>query len=196
MKMSLNNINISIEVSARHIHLSQKDLETLFGPAYELRVLRWLSHPGEFAAEETLEVINGNRKIENVRIIGPVRARTQVELSKSDARTLGIEAPVRISGDLDNSPGIILKSKLGQIQLKEGVIIPHRHVHCSSKMAEEFGLDKEMFVSVKTDSEKPVTFHNVKITIREKSGFCLHLDVDEGNSAGIHKEGKGVLFFE
>jgi putative phosphotransacetylase len=187
---------ILIEVSARHIHLSREDLEILFGNSYELKVLRWLSYPGQFAAEETLEVINGDRKIESVRIIGPVRTRTQVELSKSDARCLGIEPPVRISGDLDNSPGIILKSKLGQIQLREGVIVPHRHVHCNFKMAEELGLKNEMLVSVKTNSEKPVTFHNVKVTIRENSCFSLHLDVDEGNCAGIHREGKGVLILE
>lgn len=184
---------IPIEISARHIHLSQKDLEKLFGDGYELKVLKQLSQFGEFAAEETLTISSNSKKIENVRIIGPVRKDTQIEISYADARFLNISPPVRISGELENTPGITLMGAKKEIFVNKGVIIPMRHVHCNPKEAEKLGFEDKMLVSVRTNSIKPVTFHNIVIKIKKNYSLCLHLDVEEGNSAGIIKKGEGII---
>ena len=190
--MKLNK-EIPIEVSARHIHLSQKDLEELFGVNYKLKVLKKLSQFGEFAAEETLTINSGSKKIDNVRIIGPARKNTQIEISHADARFLNINPPIRISGDIENTPGIRLINQKKEILINKGVIIPMRHIHCNPKEAKELGFKDGMLVSVRTNSIKPVTFHNIVIKIKENYSLCLHLDVEEGNAAGILNSGKGVI---
>lgn len=187
------NEKVPIEISARHIHLSKKDFEELFGTDYELRVLRQLSQPGEFAAEETLAIQSGLKKIENIRIIGPLRKETQIEISQSDARLLGINPPLRISGDLENTTGLIVISPKKAITIEKGVIIPQRHLHCNSKDAEKLGLKNGMIVSVKTNSSRPVTFHNIMVRVREQDKFFLHIDIEEGNSAGMKEIGEGII---
>ena len=190
--MKLNK-EIPIEVSARHIHLSQKDLEELFRVNYELKVLKQLLQFGEFACEETLTINSGSKKIDKVRIIGPARKNTQIEISHADARFLNINPPIRISGDIENTPGIRLINQKKEIFIKRGVIIPQRHIHCNPKEAKELGFKDGMLVSVRTNSIKPVTFHNIVIKIKENYSLCLHLDVEEGNAAGILNSGKGVI---
>ena len=186
-------IKIPIEISARHIHLSQKDLEELFGIDYKLKKFKDLSQFGEFAAEEKVSIKNDLKKIENVRIIGPARKETQVEISHSDAVFLKMNPPVRISGDIENSPGITLIGPEKEITIKKGVIVPMRHIHCNSKEAKELNLNENSMVSVKTNSIKPVTFHDIPIKIKDIYKLSLHLDVDEGNSAGIIKNGEGTI---
>lgn len=187
-------IKIPIEVSARHIHLSKNDLEKLFGKGYKLEKLKDLSQPDEFAAKETVDIEAGSKKISNVRIIGPGREhKTQVELSKTDAIILGMALPARDSGDTEGSPGIIISGPKNKIIIKEGVINTWRHIHCGNKEAEKFGLKNGMMVSVKTSGNLAVTFHNVKIRIGKKYKFCLHLDTDEGNAAGIARNGEGEI---
>lgn len=189
----IKNISIPIEISARHVHLSKKNLEELFGKGYELKILKQLSQLGEFASEEKVTIKNGLKKIENVRIIGPIRKESQVEISHADAIFLNINPPLRISGDTENTPGITLIGPKKEIFINKGVIIPLRHIHCNPKEAKELRIEEGTIVSVKTNSIKPVTFHNIPIKIKENYKLSLHLDIDEGNSAGIIQKGEGTI---
>jgi len=184
---------IPIEVSARHIHLCQKDLEALFGKRYKLKKLRNLFQPGEFAAKEVLEVKGNSEKSLNFRVIGPVRKETQVELSKTDAILLGIKPPVRESGNLKGTPGVTLIGPQGRIKIKQGVINNWRHIHCNLKKAKELGLKDKMLVSIKVNGLCAVTFHNIKVRVKKKSFLSLHLDTDEGNAANIQTRGEGEI---
>jgi putative phosphotransacetylase len=188
------NIKIPIETSVRHIHLSKKDLETLFGKDYQLKKLKQLTLPEEFAAKETVEIQVNSKKISNLRAIGSLRKETQIELAKTDAIFLGINAPLKESGDLKGTPGAIISGPKGKIKIKRGIINTWRHIHCNSKEAERLGLKDGMLVSVKTDSGLgSITFHNVKVRIKENYKLCMHIDTDEGNAAGIIKKGNGVI---
>ncbi len=187
---------INIEVSARHIHVSQEDLEALFGKDYQLKKLRDLTVPPEFAAQETVEVINGDKKISKVRIIGPVRKETQIELSFTDAVKLGLNPPVRISGDLEGTPGITLVGPKGKLKLERGVIISWRHIHCGPKEAREIGVNDRQIVSVLVKGDRSLVFHNVVVRVRGGDVLCMHIDTDEGNAAGILRQGKGEILKE
>ncbi len=187
------NKKVLIEISARHIHLSQKDLEKLFGKGYRLKKMKMLSQPGEFAAKETLNIQAGSRKILGVRILGPARKETQVELSRTDAIYLKLNPPVRISGDLKKTPGIILISPKKKIKIKRGVIIAQRHIHCQTKEAEKLGLKNGTVVSVRVKGERAITFHNVKIRTNKNFRLYMQVDTDEGNAAGIRIKGKGEI---
>jgi len=184
---------IPIEVSARHVHLSQNDLEVLFGKGYKLKKLRNLVQPKEFAAKETLDIQVSSRKISNIRIIGPVREKTQVELSHTDGVFLRIDLPVRESEDLKETPGAILISRKGRIKIKKGVINAWRHIHCSPKEAKKLGFKNGMSVSVKTKGTCSITFHNVKVQVDKNYRLYMHLDTDEGNAACMVKKGQGYL---
>ena len=194
MKNKKTNLKeIPVEVSARHIHLSQKDLDKLFGKNYKLKKMKNLFQPGEFAAQEILEgqAVSG-RKLK-FRVIGPVRQQTQVELSKTDAILLGISVPVRASGDIKKTPGLALTGPKGKIILEQGVINNWRHIHCNSKQAKQYNLKDNQLISVKISGLCAVTFHNIKVHFEEKSRICLHLDTDEGNAANIKNKGKGEI---
>ena len=187
------SIKIPIEVSARHCHLSQKDLENLFGKGFQLKKEKQLNQPSDFAAEEVLDIQVGDKKISNVRIIGPIREATQVEISKTDAIFLGTNPPVNSSGDLSDSCEIDLIGPMGTIRLNKGLIIAKRHIHCSTKEADDFGLKNDSLVSVKVEGERSITFHNVKIRIKDDYKLCMHIDTDEGNAAGISKTASGAI---
>ncbi len=184
---------IPIEVSARHVHLCQKDLEALFGKGYKLKKLRNLYQPGEFAAEEILEVRGNSGKSLNFRVIGPVRKKTQIEISKTDAILLGTKSLIRDSGNLEGTPGAVLTGPKGEIKLKQGVVNSWRHIHCSLQEAEKLGLKDKMLVSVRVNGLCALTFHNIKVRVQEKSRLCLHLDTDEGNAANIQIKGSGII---
>lgn len=187
------DIKVPVEISARHCHLSQKDLDSLFGKGYELKKAKQLSQPKDFAAEEVLDIQVEDKKIQEIRIVGPIREATQVEISKTDAFFLRIEPPVRLSGDLSDSCGIKLIGPAGAIELSEGLIIAQRHIHCATSEAESFGLKDGSLVSVKIEGERSITFHNVKVRIRDDYKICMHIDTDEGNSAGIDKKTDGFF---
>lgn len=189
----MKNIKVLVEVSARHVHLCQKDLETLFGAGYELKKKKQLGQPSDFAAEEILTIKTGGKEIKGVRIVGPLRERTQVEISKSDAIALGVNPPLKLSGDLENSAGIILEGPLGAIKLEKGLIIARRHIHCSTNEAKKAGLRQGQIVSVEIKGERAAIFHCVEVRVRDDYRLCLHLDTDEGNAAGINKTGEGTL---
>lgn len=191
--MWFKKIKLPVEVSARHIHLSKPDVEKLFGLDYELKKLKQLYLPSEFAVEETLNIKAGDKEIKGVRIVGPIRDKTQVEISKTDAIMLSVNPPLRLSGNIENSAGIILEGPRGSIELQNGLIIARRHLHCAPEEAKKAGLRNGQIVSVDIKGERATTFHCVEVRVRDDYKLCLHLDTDEGNAAGINKVGEGIL---
>ncbi len=175
---------LPIGMSNRHIHLSQGDLEILFGEGYELTRRKDLSQPGQFAAEEKVDLIGPKRAIKGVRVLGPVRSATQVEVSISDAFTLGVEPVIRNSGDIKDTPGIKVIGPKGEIDLKEGVIVAARHIHMHTDEAKEFGVKDGDVVSVKVGGVRGITFDNVLIRSGEGHKLEMHVDIEEGNAAG------------
>jgi putative phosphotransacetylase len=183
---------IPIEISNRHIHISETDFKKLFGNA-NLEVKRELSQPGQFAAEQTLILANGDRKIENVRIVGPFRSETQIELSVSDCRALGITPYFSLSGTLDGSPGITLEGPVDSISLKQGVIVALPHIHMSTEEAKSFGFNHLDKVIAVVKGARTVSFHDVVIRTREGvDSLAFHIDVDQANAVGNISEAKIV----
>ncbi|PIQ92293.1 MAG: propanediol utilization protein [Parcubacteria group bacterium CG11_big_fil_rev_8_21_14_0_20_39_14] len=177
---------VPIEVSARHVHLSKKDLEALFGFGYKLKKMRNLSQPGFFAAKEVIGIERGNQKIADVRILGPLRKRTQIELSLTDVVNLGIKNPTR-------NPGITIIGPKGKMNIKKGAIVAWRHIHLGPEEARKLGLKNGGSVSIKTKGKRALIFNNVLVRIDKNFKKSVHLDTDEGNAAGITKKGKGTL---
>ncbi len=180
----LPRMQIPIEISARHVHLSPTDLESLFGAGYVLRVKSELSQTGEFAAEESIRLI-GPRGELKARIVGPLRSRSQVELSQSDARALGVDVPLRLSGDLDRSADLYVVGPNGEAILREAVIVPRRHIHMALTTATEMGIHDGQSVAVKITGERGGILENVIVRTGENFRTSLHLDTDEGNALGI-----------
>ncbi len=178
--------NLVVNISARHLHITQADLERLFGPGAELTVYRWLYQPGEFAAEQTVNILGPRRRmIEQVRILGPARKYTQVELSHTDAVALGVEAPVRRSGNTAGSPGCIVIGPAGVLEMKEGVIRAERHVHMSPADAEYYGFANGQYVRLRVDSSCSTTFERVFCRVDPRFLLEVHLDTDEGNACDL-----------
>ncbi|WP_235887905.1 phosphate propanoyltransferase [Neobacillus paridis] len=176
---------VPIGISNRHVHLSQKDLEALFGPGYQLTKMKDLKQPGQFAAKETVVLTGPKGEIQNVRILGPVRGKTQVEISFTDSFKLGVPAPVRESGKIAGTPGLVLTGPAGKLELQEGVIAALRHIHVPPEFAEKFDLhDKEM-VEVEVGSVRKTIFQHVLIRVSDKYVLEMHLDTDEANAAGV-----------
>ena len=190
------NKKVPIEISARHIHLCQKDLETLFGRGYQLKKIRKLSQADDFAARETLDIKIGSKIIKRLRIVGPVRKETQIELSITDAVGLGINLPLRLSGNIKGTPGATLTGPKKKLKIKKGVIIAQRHLHCNPKEAKKLKLKNGMSVSIKIKGARALTFHNIKVRIGKNYKLAVHLDTDEGNAAGIIKKGKGEIILK
>jgi acetate kinase len=189
------HIPIPIGVSAHHVHLSPEHMEHLFGPGHQLTPLAPLSQPGQFAAEEQVSLIGPKGRIDRVRVLGPVRPQTQVEISRTEEFQLGINAPVRMSGDLGGSPGLILEGPAGQTRLEEGVICAHRHIHMTPEQALSFGLRDGDVVSVRTESEgqREVIFGDIVVRINPRYELELHLDTDEANAAHVSTGDLGYL---
>ncbi len=187
-----------IEVSARHVHLSAPDLKKLFGPKRELKALRPVSQPGQYAAVETLKVVGPKGAFSKVRVVGPLRDKTQLEIAQTDAYLLGIKPKIRVSGDLSGTTGgVKLIGPRGQIALKTGVIIPQRHLHIEPALAKKYGLKHRGLISVKVLGKKSLTFHQV--IVRSRPGIdklSCQLDTDEGNAAGISGRGYGQVIIE
>ena len=187
--LSQNNtcsgLQVPIGVSARHLHLSQKDVEILFGEGYKLTHKKELMG-GQFAANEQVTIVGSKlRAIENVRILGPVRSSSQVEISATDAIKLGISAPVRDSGDTIESSPIAIVGPKGAVYLKEGCIVAKRHIHMSPRDANKSGLKNNDKVSVKINNERGVTFDDVLVRVDKSFTLEMHIDTDEANAARI-----------
>ena len=177
---------VLVETSARHLHLSQKDLDMLFGEGYSLTNKKDLSQPGQFACAERVDVVGPKRTLEGVTVLGPLRKTTQIELSMTDARSIGLDAPVRESGDIEGSAGCKLVGPKGEIELKQGVIVAKRHIHMTPEDATEFGVKDKDVVSVKIDSEgRSLVFGEVVVRGSDKFALAMHIDSDESNAAGV-----------
>ena len=173
---------ILVETSARHIHLSQEALEALFGKGATLTNKKDLSQPGQFACEEKVELV-GPKSSMKVSVLGPVRKDTQVELSLTDARSLGVSAPVRESGDIAGTTGLTLRGPAGEYVIAEGVIAAKRHIHLTPADAAEFGVQDKQIVKVKLNTERPLIFDGVVVRVNENFAAAMHIDTDESNAA-------------
>ncbi len=177
---------VPVGVSNRHIHLSAADVETLFGAGYELTPLKDLSQPGQFACKETLTIIGPSlRPIENVRVLGPVRKASQVEISRTDSFVLKVKPPVRESGDIVGSAPVTIVGPKGVVTLKEGCIIANRHIHMSVEEGAAFGLKDGDYVTVDVDGERRTTFYDVQVRVNAAFRLEMHIDTDDANAAGI-----------
>lgn len=186
VKETLKNSNIiPIEASGRHIHLSKEHVEVLFGKGYELKKKKELSQPGQYQCEERVTLIGPKGVIENVSVLGPERVRTQVEISKTDARQLGIDPPVRDSGDLDGSETIYIATRKAVIEAKESVIVAKRHIHMNSEDALKLKVKDKDIVNVRVKSDRPVIFEDVVIRVSDKYKLSMHIDFDEANASSF-----------
>lgn len=183
------DVAIPVAVSARHVHLSERSIEALFGPGASLRVHAMLRQPGQFAAEQTVTLIGPKGRIEHVRVVGPPRAQDQVELSRSDELVLGIDAPLRESGHLEGTPGITLEGPVGRVHLDHGVVCSLRHLHLSPADAAALGLHDQQRISVHVAGERALTFDDIVVRVAPDYRMEVHLDTDEGNAAGIGPQG-------
>jgi propanediol utilization protein len=176
-----------VNVSVRHMHITQEDLETVFGPGAELTPLRWLYQEGEFAAEQSVDLIGPKRRmLHDVRILGPTRAHTQVELAFSDAIALGIDVPVRMSGNIDGTPGCIVMGPKGHLVLDKGVIRAQRHVHMSPADADHYGVQAgEMVDLVVEHPTCPLTICGIVVRVAPRYKLEVHIDTDEGNACDV-----------
>ncbi len=185
---------ILVETSARHVHLTVEDIETLFGKEHELTVKKMLSQPGQFACEEKVTVVGPKKSIEKVSILGPARSASQVEVSLTDARTLGVQAPVRESGDLAGSAPCKLIGPCGEVELSEGVIAAKRHIHFTPEDAAEFGIKDKDIVKVKIDSDgRSLIFDDVICRVSKSYALAMHIDTDESNAACAFGECYGEI---
>lgn len=174
---------VLVETSARHVHVTQEALEVLFGEGYELTKKKDLSQPGQYACEERVQVIGEKSSFPAVSILGPVRSACQVEISASDARSIGVKAPVRESGDIAGSGACKLVGPKGELELKEGVIVAKRHIHMTPEDAEKYGLKDKQVVSVKIDSaERSLVFGDTVVRVNPQYALAMHIDTDEANA--------------
>lgn len=191
--MSSGILEIPIGVSNRHVHLSQEHLEQLFGPGYELTHWKDLGQPGQFACKESVSVVGTKGIIENVRILGPVRKKTQVEISRTDSFKLGLKAPIRDSGDHEGTSGCVLVGPKGMVSLDSGVIIAARHIHMTPADANMFGLKDKDRVSILVDGERGLIFSNVLVRVHKNFALEMHVDMDEANSAWLNNGDKVTI---
>ncbi len=176
--------NITVETSARHVHVSAADLEVLFGAGATLTKKKDLSQPGQYACEERVDIVGPKKTIAGVSILGPTRPATQAEVSLSDTRTLGVNAPIRESGDLAASAPCKLVGPKGEVELKEGLIVAKRHIHMEPADAEELGVKEKEIVSVRLDTpDRSIVFGDVVVRVNPAFKLAMHIDTDEANAA-------------
>ena len=185
---------VLVETSARHVHVTEQDLETLFGKGAKLTNKKDLSQPGQFACVERVTVVGPKRELAGVTILGPTRSATQVELSLTDARSIGVAAPIRESGDIKGSGACKLVGPCGEVELSEGVIAAKRHIHATPRDAEALGLCDKQIVKVKVDSDgRSLVFDDVVVRVRGDFALAMHIDTDESNAAGCAGEVYGEI---
>ena len=184
---------ILIETSARHVHLTKEHIEILFGKGAELTGKKMLSQPGQYASEQRVDVVGPKKEIKGVGVLGPARPATQVEISLTDARTLGVSAPIRESGDVAGSGACKLVGPCGEVEISEGVIVAKRHIHLTPEAARGFGVEDKEIVMVKYISERTTTFDDVVVRVSEKFAPAMHVDTDESNAAAIAPNAYGEI---
>ena len=186
-------MSFEIEASGRHVHLDQSTLDQLFGSGHQLTPKKWLSQPGQYASEERVTVKGPNGKLTKVAILGPVREQTQVEVSLTDARALGIDAPIRESGHLENTPGVILENGTKSVALGIGTIIAQRHIHMTPHDAQLFNVKNGEIVQVRASGLRPLIFDSVVVRVSQKYATYMHIDFDEANACGLTKGLRGTI---
>jgi putative phosphotransacetylase len=178
---------LTVHASARHMHVSREDLDVLYGPGYELTVDRPLFQEGNFAAQETVTLVGPrSRLISNLRILGPLRKESQVELAFTDAISLGIDAPIRLSGNIEGTPGCFIMGPKGVVELKRGVIRAAIHVHMNPEEAAHFGVRQGDLMNLRVGGDAGVAFNRVHVRIDPKARLNVHMDTDEANGCGLH----------
>ena len=183
-----------VEISARHVHVTKETLEVLFGKGYELTVKKELSQPGQFASNERVTVVGPKKELAGVSILGPCRSADQVELSATDARSVGIAAPIRESGDVKGSGACKLVGPAGEVELKEGVIVAKRHIHMTPEDAEKFGVMDAQIVKVAINTaERSLVFGDTVVRVSPKYALAMHVDTDEANAAAIPGSCMGTI---
>lgn len=183
-----------VETSARHIHVTQEDLETLFGKGATLTHKKDLSQPGQYACEERVTVVGPKGEMAGVSILGPVRPNTQVEIALTDARKLGLQAPIRESGDIAGSAGCKLVGPKGEVEISEGVIVAKRHIHMTTKDALELDVKDKDIVNVKIDTDgRSLVFGDVVVRVNDNFALAMHIDTDESNAAACGREVYGEI---
>ncbi len=189
-----NDLTVPISTSVRHVHLSAAHVAELFGPGHVLTVKSELSQPGQYACEETVTLVGPRGKLPKVRVLGPERAETQVEISRTDEFALGLDAPIRASGELDGTPGLRLEGPSGAVELTRGVIQAQRHIHMSPEDAVRFGVTDRDWVMVRVGGERGIIFDDVLVRVSDRFRLDMHLDADEANAADLHPGATGTLF--
>lgn len=182
---------VEVEASGRHVHLTEADAMQLFG--HGLTEKRPLSQPGQFVCEERVTLIGPKGTLQRVAVLGPARPESQVEISLTDARLLGIEAPVRLSGDIQGTPGICISADKGEIRLSQGVIVAKRHIHMTPESAAQYGLKSGDEVRIKCLSARPLILENVAVRVSDKFATDVHIDYDEANACGYRAGDLGMI---
>lgn len=185
--------SFEVEASGRHVHLSREELDALFGTGYELTKAKDLSQPGQYASKERLTVVGPKGAFHNVVILGPVRKESQVEVSLTDCLQLGVKAPIRESGDIEGTPGIVLVNGDKSVSLDKGLIVAKRHVHMTPEDAEKLGVKNHDIVKVKVEGARPLIFDDVVIRVSPKFATYMHIDYDEANACGFSKGIRGRI---
>lgn len=179
----MSEIMIPVGISGRHVHVSREHLDILYGTDYQLQPMKDLSQPGQFACQETLDLVTAKGSFKNVRILGPERKKSQVEIALTDSIKLGIKPPVRDSGDHAGSPGLTLVGPKGSVELSSGVIAACRHIHMTPADAEKFGLKDKEIVKVRCGGERGLIFDQVLVRVDSSFALEMHIDTDEGNAS-------------
>ena len=187
----VSSLFVELEASGRHVHVTKEQAMTLFG--HPLTPKRPLSQPGQYLAQERVTVAGPKGEFENVAVLGPERREAQVEVSLTDARVLGVEVPVRLSGDVKGSPGILIRGGKGCVTLTEGVIAAQRHIHLTPEDAQKFGVRDKQTVKLRTFTARPVTFEDVAVRVSPDFASYVHLDYDEANACGFRKGDLGRI---
>lgn len=182
---------VELEASGRHVHVTKEQALTLFG--HPLTPKRPLSQPGQYLAQERVTVIGPKGEFANVAVLGPERKEAQVEISLTDGRTLGIEPPVRLSGDVAGSPGAVLAGPLGRVELTQGVVAAQRHIHLTPEDAARFGVRDKQVVKLQALTDRPLTFSDVAVRVSPEFASFAHLDYDEANACGFRKGDLGRI---
>ncbi|MCT4607236.1 MAG: phosphate propanoyltransferase [Marinisporobacter sp.] len=181
----MSNNMVSVGLSNKHIHLSKEHVEILFGQGHELTPMKDLVQPGQFACEEKVDIVGTKGTLKGVRVLGPARSKTQIEISLTDGFALGVKAPVKNSGDLEGTPGAKIVGPKGEVTIEEGIIVAARHLHMHTSDAEKFGLKDQDIVSIKVEGPRGLIFNNVLVRCGDTHALELHVDMEEGNAAGL-----------
>ena len=191
MEAVKERVFVELEASGRHVHVTAEQAKALFG--HPLTPQRPLSQPGQYLAQERITVVGPKGEFQNVAVLGPERKEGQVEISLTDGRQLGINAPVRLSGDVRNTPGAVLVGSLGRVTLPQGVIVAKRHIHLTPEAAQQFGVRDKQTVKLRTFTDRPLVFDDVVVRVSPDFAPYAHLDYDEANACGFHKGDLGRI---